>query len=168
VGGGSLVPNNVTYSYDRLYRLLGDGTRSYAYDPIGSRTSPTEGATTAYTYDRADRVLTAGAVSYTVDANRNLVARGGEAFTYDQPNRLTSATISGIVATCSYHGRSSARRRAQVVSRPRWRSRARVRPRPVRATPSFSAPAQVTRSRRSDPGGASAWSMGPGEGHPMR
>jgi RHS repeat-associated protein len=104
VGGGSLTGNSVTYSYDKLYRLLGDGTRTYAYDPVGNRTSLTDGTTTAYTYDRADRVLTAGAVSYTVDANGNLVARGSEAFTYDQANRLTSATVGGSTTTYAYDG----------------------------------------------------------------
>ncbi|HEV8636090.1 MAG TPA: RHS repeat-associated core domain-containing protein, partial [Chloroflexota bacterium] len=103
VGGGTTT-NNVTYSYDKLYRLTGDGTRSYTYDPVGNRTSLTQGGTTGYTYDRADRILTAGATGYTVDATGNTTARGTDTFAYDQANRLTSATVAGTTTTYAYDG----------------------------------------------------------------
>jgi RHS repeat-associated protein len=103
VGGGTAT-NNVAYSYDRLHRLTGDGTRSYGYDPVGNRLSLTQGSTTTYTYDRADRILSAGATGYTVDANGNTTARGTDAFAYDQANRLKSATVAGTTTTYAYDG----------------------------------------------------------------
>jgi YD repeat-containing protein len=57
-----------------------------------------------YGYDRADRITGAGAVGYTVDANGNLVARGSDSFSYDQANRLTSATVSSTTTTYAYDG----------------------------------------------------------------
>ena len=64
----------------------------------------TRGAATSYSYDRADRITAAGAVSYTVNANGNLVARGGDSFAYDQANRMKSATIGGSTSTYAYNG----------------------------------------------------------------
>jgi RHS repeat-associated protein len=88
-----------TYTYDRLYRLTAvagpDGPRSYTYDPVGNRLSKVAGASTAYTYDRADRITSAGASSTTVDANGNLTATGLDTFTFDQANRMTVATVGG-------------------------------------------------------------------------
>ncbi len=103
VGGGSAT-NNITYSYDKLYRLTGDGTRTYGYDPVGNRLSLTQGSTTNYTYDKADRILTAGATSFTVDANGNETARGSDSFHYDQANRLTLSVVGGITTTYAYDG----------------------------------------------------------------
>ena len=83
------------YAYDRLYRLTGadDGSpRSYGYDPAGNRSLKD---TTGYSYDRADRITSAGGVSYTVDANGNLVSRGADSFGYDQANRLRTASVGG-------------------------------------------------------------------------
>src|SRR5581483_8953009 len=70
--------------------------------------------TTSYTYDRADRILTAGSVSYTVNANGNVTARGSDTFSYDQANRLTSATVSGTTTTYSYDG--DGKRATQTVA----------------------------------------------------
>jgi YD repeat-containing protein len=103
VGGGTTT-NNFSYSYDRLYRLTGDGTRSYSYDPVGNRLSLTQGGTTSYAYDRTDRILAAGSTSYTVDADGNLTARGSDTFSYDQANRMTSATVTGTATTSVYDG----------------------------------------------------------------
>ena len=82
-----------TYAYDRLYRLTGvsgpDGPRTYAYDPAGNRASRVvAGTTTAYTYDRADRITTAGAAAISVNATDATTARGADSFTYDQANHL--------------------------------------------------------------------------------
>ncbi|MGH2410875.1 MAG: RHS repeat-associated core domain-containing protein, partial [Chloroflexota bacterium] len=74
---------------------------SYGYDPVGNRLSKNG---TSYTYDRADRILTAGSLSDTVNANGNLTNRGPDTFAYDQANRLTSATVSGVTSTDSYDG----------------------------------------------------------------
>jgi RHS repeat-associated protein len=98
-----------TYSYDRLYRLTGvagiDGSPIYGYDPVGNRASKVlAGATTNYAYDRADRISAAGATSITVNANGNTTAEGADTFTYDQPNRLKTATVSGTTETYAYDG----------------------------------------------------------------
>ncbi len=86
------------YEYDRLYRLTGeiapDLKVSYTYDPAGNRLSMTRnGVVTAYTYDRADRITTAGGVRYIVDANGNLRERGKEKYEYDRANRLINSRM---------------------------------------------------------------------------
>jgi hypothetical protein len=67
-------------------------TSTYTFDSVRNRTQLVQGpsgnqTTTNYTYDRADRILTAGAVNYTMDANGNLKARSGgsinDSFSYD-------------------------------------------------------------------------------------
>jgi YD repeat-containing protein len=83
--GRPLAPiASTSYGYDRLYQLTsvtpsGPPT-SYSYDPVGNRLSMVRGSSTSYTYDRADRILTAGATSYTVNANGNTTARGADSF----------------------------------------------------------------------------------------
>jgi YD repeat-containing protein len=103
---GSVV--STSYGYDRLYRLTsvtppGTGT-SHSYDPVGNRLSMVRGSSMSYSYDRADRILTAEATSYTLTANGNTTARGSDSFGYDQANRLVSATISGATSTYVYDG----------------------------------------------------------------
>jgi RHS repeat-associated protein len=103
------ISQTLVYGYDRLYRLTSasggpTGSTTYSYDPVGNRLTRTRGATTSYSYDRADRITAAGAISYTVNANGNLTARGADTFTYDQPSRLTSATVSGTSASYAYDG----------------------------------------------------------------
>jgi RHS repeat-associated protein len=98
-----------TYGYDRLNRLTSvsgpGGNPTYGYDPIGNRTSKVlSGVTTTSTYDGADRIATSGALVLTVNANGNTTAKGGDTFTYDQPNRLKTATVSGTTETYVYDG----------------------------------------------------------------
>jgi YD repeat-containing protein len=100
---------STTYAYDKLYRLTGvaapSSTTAYNYDPTGNRLSRVlSGQTTSYTYDKADRILTAGSTNYTVNNAGNETARGGDAFGYDQVNRLTSASVSGATGTYHYDG----------------------------------------------------------------
>ena len=57
-----------------------------------------------YSYDRADRITSAGSTTYTVDANGNLTARGSDTFTYDQASRLKSTSVSGTGSTYAYDG----------------------------------------------------------------
>ena len=46
--GGDTATSNITYGYDQLYRLTGDGTLTYGYDPVGNRPSLTgDGAAAA-------------------------------------------------------------------------------------------------------------------------
>lgn len=98
----------ISYSYDRLSRLAGvtgaSGSRSYTYDPVGNRLTKEEGGTTTYSYDRADRITTAGSSSVTVDAAGNLTARGADTFAYDAGNRLTSANVGGVSEAYAYDG----------------------------------------------------------------
>ena len=51
--------------------------------------------------------------TYTVNANGNVTARGNDSFTYDQANRLTSATIGGATWTYTYDG--DGKRTSQTV-----------------------------------------------------
>ncbi|MBI4492852.1 MAG: hypothetical protein HY690_08685, partial [Chloroflexi bacterium] len=96
------------YGYDHLYRLAGvaapSGLTSYVYDGVGNRTTMTRGSGTNYSYDRADRITTAGTMSYTVNSNGNLVARGPDTFAYDQANRVKTATIGSTSSTYGYDG----------------------------------------------------------------
>lgn len=97
-----------SYGYDRLERLTSssgpDGAPTYAYDPVGNRTSKVLAGTTIYTYDRSDRMTAAGAASVTVDANGNTTARGSDTLTFDQANRLKTATVAGANETYAYDG----------------------------------------------------------------
>ena len=108
LAGAGHTSSLVTYGYDRLYRLTSaadtTGSRSYTYDPAGNRLARVAGTSTAYTYDRADRITAAGATSITVDANGNLTAKGANTFDFDQANRLASATVAGSTETYSYDG----------------------------------------------------------------
>ena len=101
-------PDTFAAGYDRLSRLTSvsgpDGNRTYVYDPVGNRSSKVLGGTTAYTYDRADRITAAGATSITVNANGNLTAKGTDSYAYNQANRLTSATVVGASETYAYDG----------------------------------------------------------------
>ncbi|MBV9322282.1 MAG: hypothetical protein JO352_00685 [Chloroflexi bacterium] len=98
-----------TYAYDKLYRLTGvaapSGSTVYSYDPNGNRLSKVLGGnSTSYTYDKSDRILTAGSTSYTVNVAGNVTARGSDAFGFDQANRLTSATTGTGSGTYWYDG----------------------------------------------------------------
>ncbi|MGH2458094.1 MAG: RHS repeat-associated core domain-containing protein, partial [Chloroflexota bacterium] len=88
----------------------GSTTTTYTYDPVGNRLTKNA---TGYTYDRADRILTAGSTSDTVNANGNLTNRGTDTFAYDQANRLTGATVSGVTSTNTYDG--DGKRASQTV-----------------------------------------------------
>jgi RHS repeat-associated protein len=94
------------------------GTTSYAYDPVGNRTTRTRTGTTTitYTYDRADRIKTVvqgSSTTYTMNANGNLTARGNDDFTYDQANRLKTAVVGGVTSSYGYDG--DGKRASQTV-----------------------------------------------------
>ena len=95
-----------SFSYDNIDRLTavcfqatcpgsGDPKIAWAYDGVGNRLSETRTTgTTMYTYDNADRLLSAtGLGSFGYDANGNQTDSGGQTFVYDLENRLVS--ISG-------------------------------------------------------------------------
>ncbi|MEA2640347.1 MAG: hypothetical protein QOF51_1741, partial [Chloroflexota bacterium] len=63
--------------------------------------------TTSSTYDKADRILTAGSLSYAFDADGNVRSRtpsGGSATTYayGQANRRTGATAGGAISSYGF------------------------------------------------------------------
>jgi len=118
VTSGAASPISATvihYTYDPLSRLTGATysgaytyTFAYAYDEVGNCTVQTRTVTstvvTTYTYDVANRLVTAKTSGdpnvwhYTSDANGNLVevtpngttpTAGALRYTYDQANRLT-------------------------------------------------------------------------------
>ena len=92
-----------SYTYDNMQQVTDvnyadGGTEDFTYDNWGNRTQLVkDGATTNYTYDTADRILTAGAVSYTFDNNGNMTVKTEGAntttYTYDGENRLTQVTL---------------------------------------------------------------------------
>ncbi|MBI4494023.1 MAG: RHS repeat-associated core domain-containing protein [Chloroflexi bacterium] len=104
----SLPLGTIDYGYDTLSRLASvnapTGLTTYDYDPVGNRLTMTRVTGTSYSYDRADRIQSAGATAYTVDANGNLTARGTDSFAYDQGNRLKSATVTGVTTSYVFDG----------------------------------------------------------------
>lgn len=74
-----------------------DTQTTYAYDPVGNRSSMTTYlGTTTYSYDAADRLTAStgpGATSYTYDATGNELTAGTATYTYDLANRIVSGTI---------------------------------------------------------------------------
>ena len=92
-----------TYTYDNADRLTAvtyaDGqTETFAYDAAGNRTQLVKNShPTAYTYDAADRILTAGNATYTFDANGNMTQKtdtaGVTTYAYDGEDRLISVTL---------------------------------------------------------------------------
>lgn len=99
----------VSYTYDALYRLIGEtisggtanGTIGYSYDPVGNRlsrtstVSPVPAAT--YSYDANDRLISDG-----YDVNGNTTASGRNTYTYDFENHLKSE--NGGAVTVVYDG----------------------------------------------------------------
>jgi len=96
---------NVSYTYDNLYRLTGEtiaggsvnGAIGYTYDPVGNRLSRTSSVApvpaSSSTYDANDRLTTD---SY--DANGNTTASGGNTYTYDFENHLSTQTGNTAVS----------------------------------------------------------------------
>ncbi len=120
---------NVSWSYNNLYRLMGETstsptlgsaqhTSTYLYDNAGNRTQKTETAgslieTINYTYDYNDRLLNEvssvhGQTSYGYDDNGSETSKtgpnGNYTFTYNLQNKLASASITanGQTSTTGY------------------------------------------------------------------
>jgi len=69
---------------------------------------------TNYTYDAADRLLTAGATAFTWDADGNMLSKGSQAFTYDAVNRLTQVVSGTLTIGYAYDG--DGRRASKTVN----------------------------------------------------
>jgi len=106
-----------TYTYDPNDRLTqvcfqagtcpggADPFIRWSYDRVGNRlTEARPSATTSYSYDARDRLLSAGPTSYTYDANGNQLAAGSRTFAYDLANRLKTTTQGSTTTTYSYDG----------------------------------------------------------------
>ena len=111
-------PNGMatTYVYDEVGRLkskqtvLRDGTiiagYSFKRDAVGNITEQTSqepyediilsDEDTEYTYDDANRILTAGDVSFSFDSNGNTTSRGSEAYEWNVQDQLTNADGTAI------------------------------------------------------------------------
>lgn len=110
-------PTTQTYTYDNLNRLTGvcfqtgtcpgasDPFIRWTYDAVGNRqTEQRPAGATTYTYDNANRLLSAGTTTYTYDRNGNELTAGTRTFTYDLENRLRTTTASSTTTTYSYDG----------------------------------------------------------------
>ncbi len=103
--------NTRSFGYDGLHRLTADELKNpagasiakiaYGYDPNGNETSKTTtgfaGSTTnTYTYDLADRLISwnngTATTTYAYDRSGNRTQAGGRTFSYDERNRLQSAS----------------------------------------------------------------------------
>ncbi len=99
--------NITTYGYDDLDRLKTAQTKnplgivvdsySYAYDPVGNRTSDTaNGVTTSASHNAADQLTSRGSVSYSYDANGNQTgSSSGQALGYNSLDQTTSLKKAG-------------------------------------------------------------------------
>jgi RHS repeat-associated protein len=91
-----------TYAYDGLSQLTavaypGGRHVSYAYDPLGNRTTVNDtGTNMVYTANNLNQYTQAGGTSFTYDADGNMTSRtdstGTTTYQYDFENRLVSVT----------------------------------------------------------------------------
>ncbi len=111
---GLNASRNRTMAYDGLDRLLSAsgvwGSMSFAYSPLGNRTSKTlNGATTTYSYSAAtNRLVGASGAepdSYLYDASGNMTSIRGLGLAYDFANRLTSVNAGAVTYTYDGDGR---------------------------------------------------------------
>ena len=103
------------FAYDTLNRLSQGqgiyGTRGYTYDGIGNRlTITTPAGVDSYSYGVGNHHLESisgpNGTGFSYDANGNTVAKGPLGFTYDDTNRMTQASASGlIVGDYVYNGK---------------------------------------------------------------
>ncbi|MBZ5536630.1 MAG: DUF6531 domain-containing protein [Acidobacteriia bacterium] len=104
-----------SYGYDPLYQLTSVAVDTkvtrFTYDSVGNRLSLTApGTSINYTYDAADRLLTAGTALFTYDANGNQTSKtqtgtgNSLIYSYDAANRLTSVTGGAVSSAFAYDG----------------------------------------------------------------
>jgi RHS repeat-associated protein len=115
-GGASLITTTITYTYDGLNRLTAADYDSgeyfhYTYDDVGNRLTEEKKTTpdglvenTAYTYDDANRMTSAGGVAYTWDSNGNLLNDSVNAYTYNHADKLTMVDGQSSIVSFTYNG----------------------------------------------------------------
>jgi len=121
--------SSIAWTYDDAYRLIGEtrfdpggspsAETSFTYDPVGNRRSMTvDGATTNYTYNNLDQLLTAGPTTFGYDARGNLTqaSSGADvaAYSWDALDRLSDVTLPDGAAL-AYTYDADGRRVRQVV-----------------------------------------------------
>ncbi len=94
------------YRYDGVSRLdsvvYSDGTTEiFRYDGAGNRLLRIyAGDSTVYTYDKADRLISAGGITYTFDANGNMTSKtdtsGTTTYVWDGLDRLIKVTMPNM------------------------------------------------------------------------
>ncbi len=122
-----------SYEHDTLYRLTRESVTvggspvaesSFTYDPAGNRLSQervTSGgaATTSYSYDDRDRILTENSATYSWDSNGNLMTKSsadGATYVWDFDSRLIRITkANGTVISTAYDADGN-RVRTEVTS----------------------------------------------------
>ena len=140
VGDRTRVTNDldgvVEYDYDALRRLIRESHYdifnakvfeiSYAYDEVGNRTSRVAmgGLITPYNYDTADKLLAAGDVSFSYDANGNLRSHHGPdgitTYEYDREDQLTSVSTPRATVVYSYDANGERVQRSNGASNTRY------------------------------------------------
>ena len=121
-----------SFTYDALNRVLtstglASGTRSYAYDRDGNRTSKTEGGVTfSYVFDRTDELLSVqktggSSQSFTYDAYGNLTGNAESAvavttMTYDLGDKLTGIDAAGTTNDATFTFDALGRFRTRVLA----------------------------------------------------
>ncbi len=96
------LQDSKSYTYDALYRLIGDGSDTYTYDAIGNRTAKNA---TSYTYpSTSSRLSDIGASTITTDAAGNITADATRTYVIDAAGRLEQVKIGGAtVGTYVYN-----------------------------------------------------------------
>src|SRR5205814_1340075 len=101
------------YAYDKLSELtsvtVDTSVTSFTYDAVGNRLKLTAPSTSiSYSYDAADRLLSAGSTTFAYDANGNQINKtaGKNTFIYqyDAANRLTGVSGGGAASSFTYDG----------------------------------------------------------------
>jgi RHS repeat-associated protein len=108
----ALPANTKSFTYDKLNRLTGYGTNAgatsqgFAYDAVGNRQSTlVNGASTIYTSaTTSNRLSSLGANAYGYSAAGNQTSAPSRTYAYDVFNRMSSATVSGVVTQYRYNG----------------------------------------------------------------
>jgi RHS repeat-associated protein len=103
--------------YDQIYELtqVTQGTNtieSYAYDPVGNRTSSL--GVSPYSYNNANELTSTSAATYTYDNNGNMISKtdstGTTTYGWDFENRLGSVALPGNGGTVNFKYDSFGRR----------------------------------------------------------
>jgi RHS repeat-associated protein len=116
-GGGAVTLARFTHGYDGLGRKVSEAqpsgvTVAYTYDAAGQLTGETRSGanafTASYTYDNAGNRLTktvgAATETYSYDDANKLLSAGGKSYTYDLAGNVTSVTSGGATTSVTWDG----------------------------------------------------------------